>query len=37
VYGRTIIINNLSGRIIIRNFEPREFDQLREDWNIDYY
>jgi len=36
VYGRTIIINNLSGRIIIRNFEPKEFDQLHED-GTDYY
>jgi len=37
VYGRKLIINNLSGRIIIRNFQPREFDKLYEDFGVNFY
>ncbi len=36
-FGRVITLNNLSGRVIIRNFMPTELDRLRVDFGIDYY
>jgi hypothetical protein len=36
IYGRVITLNNLSGRIIIRNFPPNELDKL-EDGTPPYY
>jgi prepilin-type N-terminal cleavage/methylation domain-containing protein len=35
--GRTITLNNLSGRVIIRNFPPIDLDQLFVDFGINYY
>jgi len=37
IYGRILTLNNLSGRIIIRNFKPQELDDLRIDYSIDYF
>jgi len=35
-FGRTITVNNLSGRVIIRNFSPIELDQKFVDFGIHY-
>lgn len=35
--GRTLTINNLSGRIIIRNFAPKELDDLHTNFGIDLF
>lgn len=37
--GRVITVNNLTGRVIIKNFAPYDLDKLRQDPppNIDYF
>ncbi len=35
IYGRMLVVNNLTGRIVIRNFKPTDLDDYRAD-GIDF-
>ena len=37
VFGRTITLNNLSGRVVIKNYKPVDLDQLFVDFGYHYY